>query len=197
MIWPFGNRHEVELTTERLRLRPPLRTDFEQWAKLRATSRDFLQPWEPKWEHNHLSPGAFANRVHSARRSIKGKTAFPFMLLRRSDGTLVGALTLDNVRFGPSQSAILGYWVGSEHARKGYMSEAMRAVVHYAFTELGLSRLEAACLETNKPSRRLLERCGFKYEGVAQSYLEIAGIWQNHVLYANMRSDRRGRTGAG
>ncbi|MCY4541909.1 MAG: GNAT family protein [Rhodobacteraceae bacterium] len=197
MTFPFGRRIAVELTTERLRLRPPLRMDFEQWAALRAASRDFLQPWEPKWEPNHLSPAAFANRVHSARKSIKDKTAFPFMLIRRSDEQLVGALTLDNVRFGPSQSGILGYWVGSDYSRRGYMSEAMRAVVHYAFTELGLSRLEAACLESNKPSRRLLERCGFKYEGVAQSYLQIAGIWQNHVLYANMRSDRRGPTVAG
>ncbi len=187
----------VELTAERLCLRPPKRSDYREWAELRQSSRDFLQPWEPKWEDDHLSKAAFDRRVKCARKSIREQTAFPFLLVRRNDDVIVGGLTLDNVRFGPSQSAILGYWVGGNHARKGYMSEAIGAVVHYAFNELELSRLEAACLASNNPSRRLLERCGFKYEGVAQSYLQIAGIWQNHVLYAYMRTDRRGHTDAG
>ena len=69
----------------------------------------------------------------------------------------------------------------------------LEAVVHHAFGTLDLSRIEAACLPENTPSRALLERTGFKYEGVAQSYLQISGRWRNHVLYANLRSDRRGR----
>ena len=62
---------------------------------------------------------------------------------------------------------------------------------------MDLSRIEAACLPENKASRGLLEKSGFKYEGVAQSYLQIAGRWRNHVLYSNLRADRRGRTAAG
>ena len=77
------------------------------------------------------------------------------------------------------------------------MSEALPAVVHYAFNELDLSRLEAACLPNNIASRKVLEKSGFKYEGVAQSYLQIAGRWRNHVLYANLRYDRRGKSSAG
>ena len=196
MMVPLKSSY-VELTSERLYLRPPKMTDYEEWAELRQSSRDFLQPWEPKWEKDHLSRASFKRRVRCARKCIREQTAFPLFLVRRSDDVLVGGLTLDNVRFGPSQSAILGYWVGCTHARKGYMSEAIRAVIHFAFADLTLSRLEAACLASNNPSRRLLERCGFKYEGVAQSYLQIAGKWQNHVLYANMRPDRRGLTDAG
>ena len=79
------------------------------------------------------------------------------------------------------------------HARQGYMSEALEAVREHAFSTLELSRLEAACLPGNIASRRLLERCGFRYEGVAQAYLQIDGRWRNHVLYAALRSDRRGR----
>ena len=60
-----------------------------------------------------------------------------------------------------------------------------------------LSRIEAGCLPENTPSRRLLEQCGYKYEGVAQSYLQINGRWRNHVLYANLRNDRRGKTDVG
>ena len=77
------------------------------------------------------------------------------------------------------------------------MREAIEAVVHYAFAQMDLSRIEAACLPENTPSRGVLEKSGFKYEGVAQSYLQINGRWRTHVLYACLRSDRRGRTTAG
>jgi len=77
------------------------------------------------------------------------------------------------------------------------MREAIAAVVHHAFSRLDLSRIEAACLPENQASRGLLEKSGFKYEGVAQSYLQICGRWRTHVLYACLRSDRRGRTEIG
>ena len=89
--------------------------------------------------------------------------------------------------------ASVGYWIGPEFARQGYMAEALGALVRHAFDALDLSRIEAACLPGNVASRKLLERAGFKYEGVAQSYLQIDGRWRNHVLYANLRNDRRGR----
>jgi ribosomal-protein-alanine N-acetyltransferase len=117
----------------------------------------------------------------------------PLFLFRREDDALLGAITLDNVRRGPAQSATLGYWIGQSYARQGYMREAIEALCHHAFRRMDLSRLEAACLEENAASRGLLEKSGFKYEGVAQSYLQIAGRWRNHVLYAMLRSDRRGR----
>ncbi len=77
------------------------------------------------------------------------------------------------------------------------MSEAIEAVVHHAFQRMDLSRIEAACLPENMASRGVLEKSGFKYEGVAQSYLQINGRWRTHVLYAALRNDRRGRTTAG
>jgi [ribosomal protein S5]-alanine N-acetyltransferase len=99
----------------------------------------------------------------------------PLFIFRRADDVLLGAITLDNIRRGPAQAATLGYWIGEIHARQGYMREAIGAVVHYAFRELDLSRVEAACLPENAASRGVLEKAGFKYEGVAQSYLQIAG----------------------
>ena len=110
---------------------------------------------------------------------------------------LLGAITLDNIRRGPAQAGTTGYWIGEPFARAGYMREAIAAVINYAFQTLDLSRIEAGCLPENTPSRRLLETCGYKYEGVAQSYLQIAGRWRNHVLYANLRHDRRGKTDVG
>ncbi|MEO0484829.1 MAG: GNAT family protein [Pseudomonadota bacterium] len=188
---------KVRIETERLTLRPPQHSDYRAWASLRERSRDFLSPWEPTWAPDHLTRKGFTNRVYWAQRSISGGTAVPVFLINRSDGNLLGAITLDHIRRGPAQAGTTGYWIGEPHARQGYMREAIEGLVHYAFTELDLSRIEAACLPENTASRSLLEKCGYKYEGVAQSYLQIAGRWRTHVLYANLRGDRRGKTDAG
>ncbi len=193
----LGRRRKVRIDTERLVLRVPLQSDFRQWSTLRNTSADFLKPWEPTWAPDHLSRKAFTNRIYWAQRSVASGSAVPLFLTRRSDGALLGAITLDNIRRGPAQAGTCGYWIGQGFARQGYMHEALEAVVHYAFASLDLSRIESACLPENAASRGVLEKCGYKYEGVAQSYLQINGRWRNHVLYANLRLDRRGKTDAG
>ncbi|MEM9140306.1 MAG: GNAT family protein [Pseudomonadota bacterium] len=186
-------RARVEIDTERMILRPPQQRDYDGWVHLRRESRSFLTPWEPSWSRDHLTLRAFRNRVVWAERSIRQGDALPLLLHSRETGDVVGGLTLSNIRRQPAQAATLGYWVGEPYARQGLMSEALSAVREHAFTVLDLSRLEAACLPENDASRRLLERCQFKYEGVAQAYLQINGRWRNHVLYAALRADRRGR----
>lgn len=191
------SKRKLRIETDRLTLRPPTHSDFRSWTALRRESQSFLIPWEPEWASDHLTRKAFTNRVYWATRSIANGSAMPLFLIRRQDDVLIGAITLDNIRRGPAQAGTLGYWTGAQHARQGYMREAIKAVVHHAFARLDLSRIEAACLPENKASRGLLEAAGFKYEGVAQSYLQIAGRWRTHVLYAALRSDRRGKTDAG
>jgi [ribosomal protein S5]-alanine N-acetyltransferase len=193
----LGRGRKVRLDTERMILRPPVHGDYRAWASLREAGREFLSPWEPTWAADHLTRKSFTNRVYWAQRSIANGTAVPLFLIRRADDALMGAITLDNIRRGPAQAGTTGYWIGEAFARQGYMREAVSALVHYAFSNLDLSRIEAGCLPENTPSRRLLESCGYKYEGVAQSYLQINGRWRNHVLYANLRHDRRGRSDAG
>ena len=190
-------RRQVRIETDRMSLRPPQHSDFRAWTSLRRASAEFLIPWEPTWSSDHLTRKAFTNRVYWAQRSISGGTAVPLFLFQRADDSLLGAITLDNIRRGPAQAGTLGYWIGERYARHGFMREAIEAVVHYAFNQLDLSRIEAACLPENAASRGVLEKSGFKYEGVAQSYLQINGRWRNHVLYANLRGDRRGRTEIG
>jgi len=190
-------RRKLRIETERLTLRQPVMGDYRGWSGLRAESASFLTPWEPLWAADHLARKGFSNRVWWAQRSIANGSAVPLFLMRREDQALLGPITLDNIRRGPAQAGTLGYWIGERHARQGYMREAIAGVVHYAFERLDLSRIEAACLPENHASRALLETCGFKYEGVAQSYLQINGRWRTHVLYAALRADRRGRTDAG
>ena len=191
------SRRKIRIETERLTLRPPIHSDFRDWAGLRSENADFLIPWEPAWAADHLTRKSFTNRVYWAQRSISNGHAMPLFLTRRADDALLGAITLDNIRRGPAQSGTLGYWIAEKFARQGYMRETIEAVVHHAFVRMDLSRIEAACLPDNVASRGVLEKAGFKYEGVAQSYLQINGRWRTHVLYAALRNDRRGRTMVG
>lgn len=191
----FRRRPTVE--TERMTLRLPVHGDYKAWSSLREASFEHLTPWEPVWAHDHLSRKAFTNRVYWAGRAEQSGTALPMLMIRREDQRLLGAVTLDNIRRGPVQAGTMGYWIGAPFARQGLMKEAVQALVHFSFTQLDLSRIESACLPENLASRGVLEKSGFKYEGVAQSYLQINGRWRNHVLYANLRNDRRGRTDVG
>jgi [ribosomal protein S5]-alanine N-acetyltransferase len=193
----LGLHRRPKVETERMTLRLPVHGDWRAWSALREDSAAHLTPWEPVWAYDHLTRRAFTNRVYWAQRAESQGTALSLLLIRRSDQHLLGAITLDNIRRGPVQAGTLGYWIGVPFARQGYMREAILAVVHHAFAVLDLSRIEAACLPENAPSRGVLEKCGFKYEGVAQSYLQINGRWRNHVLYANLRNDRRGKTDVG
>lgn len=189
----FGG--ELRLTTDRLILRPPERGDFKSWRAARIESSDHLKPWEPVWSSDHLSGRSFRRRVAWSRRAARLGRAYPFFLIDPESGAVIGAATLDNIRRGPSQAGTLGYWIAQPFARRGLMREAIEAIQTYAFTEIGLGRIEAGTLPENTPSRKLLERSGFKYEGVAQAYLQINGRWRDHVLYASLRADRRGRVG--
>ena len=190
-------RRSVSILTARLSLRLPEHRDFREWAKLRHESKAFLSPWEPIWAPDHLSRASFTNRVYWSQRAVKNGNAVPLFVFHKEAGQLVGAITLDNIRRGPSQVGTIGYWVGQQYARQGFMSEAIIAMVAHAFGALDLSRVESACLPNNVASRGVLEKAGFKYEGVAQSYIQINGRWRNHVLYAALRGDRRGRSTAG
>lgn len=192
------------LVTRRLVLRPPKKGDFEEWAYVRGASQEFLRPWEPIWTDDHLTSASFKRRVAWARTEVTASRSFPFLIFaeeaayrphgayasaERERGApsryegLVGGVTLEHVRRGASMSASLGYWLGSSFVERGYMTEALAAVVEFAFSEVGLSRLEAACLPENFRSRRLLERSGFTEESRAAAYLQINGVWRDHLIY--------------
>ena len=192
----FRRAANLAIETPRLTLRLPEMGDHVPWAQLRRGGEAFLRAWEPSWASDHFTRKAFRNRVYWAHRAREEGRAVALFLVRREGSRLIGAITLDNIRRGPSQSAQVGYWIGPDFARQGYMTEALEATVGHAFHTLDLSRVEAACLPENAASRGLLERAGFAYEGVARSYLQIDGRWRDHVLYANLREDRRGRAEA-
>ncbi len=187
----FRRTSPVALETDRMTLRLPEMADHAVWSQLRRSGEEFLRAWEPVYAPDYLSRRSYRNRVYWAHRAREEGKALSLFLVRREDQALMGAITLDNIRRGPAQMANVGYWIGPDYARRGYMLEALLAVRAYAYDRLDLGRIEAACLPENAASRGLLERAGFVREGMALAYLQIAGRWRDHVLYAHLREDRR------
>jgi [ribosomal protein S5]-alanine N-acetyltransferase len=171
-------------------LRIPQATDFAEWTALREASRDFLTPWEPTWPADDLSRSAFRRRVRRYAEDLRTDQGYAFLITRTSDSTLVGGLTLANIRRGVAQAGSIGYWMGEPFVRRGYMTAAVRAIIPFAFVSLRLHRLEAACIPTNAGSIRLLEKTGFVREGYAREYLCINGIWQDHLLYGRLKDSK-------
>ena len=182
-------RRDIPIRGNGVYLRLSEMRDFQQWAALRETSRAFLTPWEPLWPSDDLTRASFRYRVRRHAEEMARDESFSFFIFREQDDLLVGGLSLGNVRRGVSQAATLGYWMGEPYAGQGYMSRAVRAAIAYGFEKQGLHRIEAACLPNNEPSKRLLERVGFRQEGYARAYLNINGQWRDHLLFALLETD--------
>lgn len=175
-------------------LRPPRPADHEAWAALRLESRAYLQPWEPTWPEDDLTRAAFRRRLSIYGREMEAGNAWPFFIFDDADQALLGAITLSNVRRGVAETGVLGYWVGRRYAGRGHATAAVRAMLGYAFEELRLHRVEAACVPANVASRRVLEKAGFELEGRARAYLKINGAWADHLLFGCV-NDGAGRDG--
>ena len=170
-------------------LRAPQMNDFADWASLREASRAFLTPWEPIWPADDLSRGAFRRRLKRYAEDQRADQAYAFLIFRSEEATLVGGLTLANMRRGVAQAGSIGYWIGAPFVNRGYMTAAVRALIPFSFGALRLHRLEAACIPANTGSIALLEKTGFRREGYAREYLCINGVWADHLLYARLKDD--------
>jgi ribosomal-protein-alanine N-acetyltransferase len=171
-------------------LRAPLMSDYAAWAELRARSREHLTPWEPVWQRDELTRSAYRRRVRHYHREAREDLGYAFLIFRNGDDQLLGGLSLSNVRRGVTQAAVLGYWLGLPFVRQGFMTAAVAAVVDCAFEDLHLHRLEAATMPNNVASIRVLERNGFRREGIARRLLKINGAWEDHVLHALVVDDQ-------
>ncbi|BAT58762.1 putative ribosomal N-acetyltransferase YdaF [Variibacter gotjawalensis] len=176
----------------RVVLQVPQMDVFPEWMALREQSREFLSPWEPIWPADDLTRSAFRRRLRRYTEDVRNDHAYAFFAFRKDDRKLVGGLTLANIRRGVAQAGSLGYWMGEPFAGQGYMSDAVRALTRFSFGALRLHRIEAACIPTNQASIALLERVGFRREGLARQYLCINGLWQDHLLYGLVRTEWSG-----
>lgn len=197
MIVSWLSREDAPvLRSEGLVLRMARNRDFRAWRDIREQSREFLRPYEPRWSDRDLRARVFYARVRRNRLEAERGTDYSFFIFDPApEGeVLVGGLTLSNIRRRAFQSVTLGYWMGVDHAGKGVMTRAVRAVLPFVFGELGLHRIEAACLPDNERSRRVLEKNGFLLIGRADGYLQIDGEWRDHVLFSLTRERFLART---
>lgn len=192
-MWPvFRNAiSDTVLEGTKVKLRPPSTRDAAAWVEVRRASESFLRPWEPTWPPDGCTIAAFHRRRNQIRDEWRAQTGYSFLIFEREKGGLLGGITLSNLRMGVARVGSLGYWVGAQHARKGYMTDAVHCILDYSFGPLQLHRLEAACLPNNEASRSLLVKCGFREEGLAREYLKIDGRWSDHVTFGILESDSR------
>ena len=174
---------DIRLKGTRIHMRPPRREDWHEWAMLRSRNAGFLKPWEPTWDEDSLTEEYYERRLRRQVREWKNDQTYPFLIINNEDDKIIGAFNINNVARGAAQFASLGYWVDEKQQRYGYMFEAGRLLIDYAFTTLQLHRLQAGCLPENVRSRSLLTKLGFKEEGFAARYIQIDGLWRDHVLY--------------
>lgn len=170
-------------------IRPAQPRDWKQWAEIREASREFLVPWEPTWPPDALTQTAFNRRLRRQAAEWRDDETYSFLTFEQRTELVVGGIGLTNVRRGVAQMGSMGYWAGRPYARRGYTSEAARLMLSFAFGQLGLHRVEAACLPSNQASSGVLEKVGFTKEGYARAYLRINDKWADHVLYAILRDD--------
>nr|HPG88595.1 GNAT family protein [Hyphomicrobium sp.] len=121
-------------------LRPPTVADYASWAELRALSRSHLTPWEPAWSRDDLSRQMYRRRLRAYAKDVRDDIGYSFFISDATTETLIGGITLSNVRRGSAQTAALGYWIGKPFAGQGHMSEAVRTILPFAFRALRLHR---------------------------------------------------------
>lgn len=181
---------EIDVADGSLYLRSPIGSDMEQWLDLRSKSKAFLKPWEPLWPEDDLTNIGYRRRLKAYAQQRHNGTARTYFLFRRSDNQLIGGISLTRITYGITRSGMLGYWMGADHAGQGHMKKAVAALLDFAFLNLRLKRIEAACLPTNTTSINLLKKCGFSEEGYAREYLEINGKREDHILFAILDSEQ-------
>ncbi len=170
----------------RVQLRPIVLSDFESWREVRTRNHEWLTRWEPRRQENHPDPttdrDAFAVRCSARQRERQLGTGYGFGIF--ADGVLCGEINLSTVQRGPFQSAYVGYWVDEKWAGQGLVPESLVVLARFAFDELGLHRIQIAIIPRNGASRRVVEKLDIRVEGLAERYLEINGIWEDHLRYA-------------
>jgi [ribosomal protein S5]-alanine N-acetyltransferase len=169
----------------RVALRPLRPHDFAEWSEVRRRNEAWLTPWEPRRPVGQLDPtvnrDAFVARCAARDRDAAAGLAYGFGLF--VDRRLVGEINLNHVLRGAMQSATIGYWIDQEWAGQGLVAEGVVVLTAFAFDHLDLHRLEICIVPRNANSRRVMEKLGLREEGVAERFLEINGVWEDHVRY--------------
>lgn len=181
------------ITTERIVLRIGDQSDVDSELTFYRENEEHLGPWFPDSGRMHLNRATLEQYVPEFRKRALHDQGYRFQLGLRSDPRRYsGVVSLSRIQRGPEQSVILGYGIEKILEGRGFMSEAVRAVIAFAFDDLDLHRIEASYAPTNERSARLLKGCGFEIEGTVRGSLLINGVWCDHILTSLLNPNWRG-----
>ncbi|MGM7778965.1 GNAT family N-acetyltransferase [Arthrobacter sp. KNU-44] len=173
-----------------LRIRLITTGDCEALAELQVRNRDFLSVWDPTRTEDYFTVEGQRAEVAAALARHGLGDVMPWVILD-DDRAVAGRLTLSGITRGPFQSCNMGYWLSEDRTGRGLATEAVRAAVASAFTDLELHRVQAETLVANVASQNVLAKTGFQQYGLAPKYLKIAGIWQDHLMFQHLNDGVR------
>lgn len=155
--------------------------DSKAMERLILGNREWLRPWEAT---NPEGPTSFDIRgqIRMLLRQMDNNTCLPFVI--EENGIIVGQLNVANILFGSVSSCVIGYWVAPEVAGRGITPTAVALVCDYLFNVVGIHRIEIDIRPENLSSLRVVEKLGFRYEGLKERYIHINGAWRDHYIFA-------------
>jgi len=176
----------TSLLGRRVMLRPLTRDDFKAWREVRRRNHARLALWEPRLPIGAPDvtedSAAFAARCSARRRDRKLGVGYGFGVF--VDRRFRGEMNLSSVQRGPFQSGYVGYWIDEAVAGNGYTPEALVVAARFAFDHLQLHRIQVAIVPRNAASLRVVEKLGLRLEGLAERYVQINGVWEDHYRFA-------------
>jgi [ribosomal protein S5]-alanine N-acetyltransferase len=174
-------------------LRPVKVRDARAWRDSRVRNASWLRPWEPTNPETPLyrsSVGPYVAMARTMRREARQGLALPWVVMY--DGEFVGQLTVGSIMWGSARSGQVGYWIDEAVAGRGITPTALAMAIDHCFFVVGLHRVEASIRPENVASRRVVEKLGFREEGLRRRYLHIDGAWRDHLCYALTIEDVQG-----
>jgi len=190
--WPV-TLDEPNLLAAAVGLRPIRVKDAAAWRDSRVRNASWLRPWEPTNPETPLyrtTLGPYVAMARTMRREARQGLTLPWVVTY--DGQFAGQLTVGGIVWGSSRSAQVGYWIDQAFAGQGVIPTALAMALDHCFFAVGLHRVEATIRPENVASRRVVEKLGFREEGVRRRSLHIDGSWRDHVCYALTVEDVHG-----
>ncbi len=179
------------IETDRLRLISPSLVRSEQLLHYLESNRSFHEPWEPVRSEDYYTLPSVQSLLSEQVRQMDSCSALHFYLTRPLSDDILGKVSCSQIVPYPFLSTFVGYSLSHYHIHRGYMKEALRAVVEYGCTVCNLHRFEANIMPGNQPSIHVALAAGFTFEGYSPDYLMIRGIWEGHEHYVYINSNWR------
>jgi ribosomal-protein-alanine N-acetyltransferase len=153
----------------------------------RPLERELMEnrTWLRKWEAtNPNGPMSFDTRasIRSLQSNARAGYGLPFLI--EYEGELCGQLNVSSISYGSVSSASIGYWVSERFAGKNITPIAVALASDYSFFQVGLHRIEICIRPENAPSLRVVEKLGYRYEGLRRRFIHINGDWRDHFCFA-------------